>query len=157
MTSDIGLSRFQIDVAQLFFSLPASSDYAIAGGAGLIANDLISRPTHDLDLFAHAPTRTVVRASSQFLMAAAKMGWTVTALMDTPTFCRVPVLGPDDDVLVDLAIDSPPMHAPALTILGPTLMPLDRFADDEIPLPPHLVREVRAFFAAWREELRHSP
>jgi hypothetical protein len=35
------------------------------------------------------------------------------------------VIGPEDEVLVDLAIDSPPTYAPALTILGPTLMPLD--------------------------------
>lgn len=213
MTSGVELSRFQIDVAQLFFSLPASNGYAIAGGAGLIATELINRPTHDLDLFAHAPIRTVTRASGQFLTAAAAKGWTAIALVDTPTFYRVHVIGPDDEVLVDLAIDSPPTYAPALTILGPTLMPLDlagrkllalfcraeardfadvfilvqrfdkeallhqaartdsgfdplilaemfatleRFADDEIPMSSELVPEVRAFFAAWSEELHHS-
>lgn len=31
----------------------------------------------------------------------------------------------DDEVLVDLAIDSPPSLAPTMTVLGPTLAPLE--------------------------------
>lgn len=35
------------------------------------------------------------------------------------------VVDRDDEVLVDLAIDSPPTSPPTMTILGPTLVPLD--------------------------------
>lgn len=46
-----GLSAFQLDVARLFFSLPASSGFLLAGGAALLAQHLSSRPTEDLDFF----------------------------------------------------------------------------------------------------------
>jgi hypothetical protein len=39
------LSAFQIDVAQLFFSLPSARGFMLAGGAALIAQHLSSRPT----------------------------------------------------------------------------------------------------------------
>jgi hypothetical protein len=44
---------------------------------------------------------------------------------DSPTFCRLVVTDRDDEVLVDLAIDSPPHLAPTMTLLGPTLAPLE--------------------------------
>lgn len=46
-----GPSAFQIEVAQLFFSLPASDGFLIAGGGALLATGLTSRPTRDLDFF----------------------------------------------------------------------------------------------------------
>ena len=125
MTAGVGLTQFQIDVANQFFRLAASGGYAIAGGAGLIASALISRPTQDLDLFTYAPTRSVIEAREQFLDAAGESGWTTIVLVDSDTFCRIHVIGPDDEVLVDLAIDSPPTAPPTMTVLGPTLTSLD--------------------------------
>jgi hypothetical protein len=49
------LTEFQREVARLFFSLPESDGYLLAGGAALVASELTARPTQDLDLFAHAP------------------------------------------------------------------------------------------------------
>lgn len=46
-----GLAPFQDEVARAFFSLDASRDFVLSGGAALIAHDLISRSTGDLDLF----------------------------------------------------------------------------------------------------------
>ena len=46
-----GLTAFQVEVAQLFFALPASAGFLLAGGAALVAQHLTSRPTHDLDFF----------------------------------------------------------------------------------------------------------
>lgn len=43
---------------------------------------------------------------------------------DSPTFCRLVVSG-FDEVLVDLALDSPPSSPPTVTVLGPTLAPLE--------------------------------
>jgi hypothetical protein len=48
------LTEFQREVARLFFSLPESDGYLLAGGAALVASELTDRPTQDLDLFAHA-------------------------------------------------------------------------------------------------------
>jgi hypothetical protein len=44
---------------------------------------------------------------------------------DSPTFCRLVVIDRHDGVLVDLAVDSPPHLPPTMTLLGPTLAPLD--------------------------------
>ena len=41
-----GPSAFQIEVAKLFFSLPASEGFLIAGGGALLATGLTSRPTN---------------------------------------------------------------------------------------------------------------
>lgn len=118
-------SEFQIAVAHVFFGLNASEGYVVAGGAGLLASELINRPTEDLDLFTYSPVQTVTQARDTFLKALVRRGWTVTFLVDTRTFCRMHVIDRDEEVLVDLAIDSPPSSPPTMTILGPTLVPLD--------------------------------
>jgi hypothetical protein len=45
------LSAFQLEVTQLFFALPASLGFLLAGGAALLAQHLTARPTEDLDFF----------------------------------------------------------------------------------------------------------
>jgi hypothetical protein len=45
-----GLTPLQVQATRLFFSLPESVGFAVAGGA-LIARGLIHRPTRDVDLF----------------------------------------------------------------------------------------------------------
>jgi Nucleotidyl transferase AbiEii toxin, Type IV TA system len=49
----LALTDFQVEVAQLFFSLPAASGFLLAGGAALVAQHLTTRPTQDLDFFTH--------------------------------------------------------------------------------------------------------
>ena len=39
------LSAFQLEVARLFFALPASQGFLLAGGAALLAQHLTARPT----------------------------------------------------------------------------------------------------------------
>lgn len=55
MTDSAGsrLSRFQFDVAKLFFSLPESAGFLLAGGGALIVQGIVARDTEDLDFFAH--------------------------------------------------------------------------------------------------------
>ncbi|MGH8892365.1 MAG: nucleotidyl transferase AbiEii/AbiGii toxin family protein [Actinomycetes bacterium] len=118
-------SDFQIAVARVFFGLKASEGYVVAGGAGLLASELVNRPTQDLDFFTHLPVETVAQARDAFLEALTGRGWTATVLVDAPTFCRMHVVDRDDEVLVDLALDSPPKAAPMITLLGPTLVPLE--------------------------------
>jgi transcriptional regulator with XRE-family HTH domain len=53
--SDLDASRLltplQVEATQLFFSLPQSAGFAVAGGAALIVQGLIQRQTKDVDLF----------------------------------------------------------------------------------------------------------
>jgi hypothetical protein len=42
-----GLAAFQAEVARLFFALPESSGFLLAGGAALLAQHLTGRPTED--------------------------------------------------------------------------------------------------------------
>lgn len=51
LTALPALIAFQIEVARLFFTLPAGDRFLLAGGAALLAQHLTDRPTQDLDLF----------------------------------------------------------------------------------------------------------
>lgn len=73
------LTDFQLEVTRLFFSLPPSRGFLLAGGAALLAQHLTTRPTEDLDFFT-APDRSHVPAARDALEAAARrQGWTTTA------------------------------------------------------------------------------
>ena len=203
------LTHFQAEVAQLFFSLPASEGFLLAGGAALLANELTTRRTDDLDFFGQRDRADVVGMRDQFEAAIAGKGWSTARLQDGPTFVRLRVDGPHQ-LVVDIAIDAPPARPSVVSVVGPTFHPeelagrklaalfgraeardfadvwvlaqrfsrslilywalqvdlgidlgvlaemmrtLDRFADDEIPVAPTDVAELRRFFAKWAESL----
>jgi hypothetical protein len=125
MSSTEHLTALQVEVAKTFFALEAARGYLVAGGAALVASDLVARSTEDIDLFASAPTATVLPARDALIQALEGHGHKVAILQSATTFCRVIVSGGGGELLVDLAIDSPPVAAPTLTILGPTLAPLE--------------------------------
>ncbi|MDQ2874628.1 MAG: nucleotidyl transferase AbiEii/AbiGii toxin family protein [Actinomycetota bacterium] len=159
------LSAFQMKVARLFFALPASRGFLLAGGAALLAQHLTARSTEDLDFFT-APERGHVLAARDALEAAARQrGWSAQRIHDSETFCRMVIRSSDAEILVDLAVNAPPDLPASATPAGPTLAPeelaghkllaraaqidagfdakvladmiaaLDRFTDDEIPVP----------------------
>jgi Nucleotidyl transferase AbiEii toxin, Type IV TA system len=205
------LPAFQLEVARLFFALPASRGFLLAGGAALLAQHLTTRPTEDLDFFT-APERGHVPAARDALEAAGRQrGRTTERIHDSDTFCRMVIRSLDAGVLIDLAVNAPPDLPASATTAGPTLAPeelaghkllalfdraaardfadvyvlvrrfgkdvmlaratqidagfdakvladmiatLDRFADNEIPVPEDSsAAELRAFYAAWRSEL----
>jgi hypothetical protein len=115
------LTPFQREVALVFFALTAADGFLLAGGAALVAQDLSDRPTQDLDLFT-SRTGGVPEARDAFEAAARARGWKVTRIKDNPTFCRLEVHG-DVAVLVDLALESPPVGPPIATVLGPSYSP----------------------------------
>jgi hypothetical protein len=121
---DQALTDFQREVANVFFALPESGGYLLAGGAALVASELTVRPTRDLDLFTHAPIESINEARDALIVAATDRSWTTTVIRDAPTFCRLIIHGPED-LVVDLAVDSPPASPPTTTLLGPTLAPLE--------------------------------
>lgn len=69
------LSQFQLEVAKLFFSLPASKGFLLAGGAALIAQHLSLRPTRDLDFFTGRQAADVFAARDELVAAAYERGW----------------------------------------------------------------------------------
>lgn len=119
---DRWLTAFQVEVAQLFFSLSASGGFLLAGGAALAAQGLTERPTQDLDFFTRPDAGDVQQARAQFLAAATERGWDVDTVQDSDTFCRLLVHGPED-LLVDLALDSAPGKPVSASIAGPTFAP----------------------------------
>jgi hypothetical protein len=112
------LTPFQVDLATLIFELPASQGFLLAGGAALIAQRLIRRPTRDLDFFTRERT-AVPLARAEFERAATARGWQTEGIHDGATFCRLIVHGPED-VLVNLAMDSTAGRSLSVSIAGPT-------------------------------------
>ena len=119
----LALTGFQVEVARLFFSLPAAQGFLLTGGAALVAQQLSSRPTQDLD-FLTTRGDDVPAARDEFEAAAAGRGWAVIRVRDEPQFCRLQVHGPED-LLIDLIVDAPPDQPTAVSVLGPTLAPED--------------------------------
>ncbi len=119
------LTVLQIDLAGIFFGLDEAEGYFVTGGAALLASELIARPTEDLDLFTARPTMHVTRAKEAFVREVSGRECDVTIIQDGPTFCRMIVARAGEETLVDLAIDSPPHVGPTVTVLGPTLAPLE--------------------------------
>ncbi len=113
------LTDFQVVVARLFFSLPESDGFLLAGGAALAAQHLTARPTRDLDLFTRDGGPSVSVARDAFEAAVRARGWDVRRVRDGDTFCRLVISG-DEELLVDLALDSPPSLPASLSPLGPT-------------------------------------
>jgi Nucleotidyl transferase AbiEii toxin, Type IV TA system len=77
-----GLPAFQLEVARMFFALPASRGFLLAGGAALLAQHLTARPTEDLDFFT-APERGHVPAARDALEAAARQAPFYQAMYST--------------------------------------------------------------------------
>ncbi|GIG65385.1 nucleotidyl transferase AbiEii/AbiGii toxin family protein [Phytomonospora endophytica] len=117
------LTPLQIETLRMFFALPESSGFLLAGGAALVAQKLTKRPTHDLDFFSAPGTASVPAARDAVEHAAASRGWQVDRIQDAETFCRLKVAGMEEILLVDLAIDVAPAHATISTDLGPSFAP----------------------------------
>jgi hypothetical protein len=115
-----GLTEFQVEAAQVFFGLPSSSGFLLAGGAALLAQHLTDRPTHDLDLFTSPGRGDVMTAVVNFEAAAAARGWVVTRIQSTATFCRLVAHHRSQELLIDVAVDAPPGRPASVTIVGPT-------------------------------------
>jgi len=106
-------------VLHLFFSLPESDGFVLAGGAGLIAVGLSERPTEDIDLF--APEASVRAAGDALEIASSSKGWSVERVHDADTFRRLIIhLDGEEETMVDLAQDAGPLGEPTITAVGPT-------------------------------------
>lgn len=121
--SDSTLTELQRIVLELFFKLPEADGFVLAGGAALVASGLTERPTQDVDLFGSDLASGITAAADALEAAFADRGWTTERIRDTATFRRLIVRSPGDELLVDLAVDSPPLGVPTITAVGPTYPP----------------------------------
>jgi Nucleotidyl transferase AbiEii toxin, Type IV TA system len=86
------LSAFQQEVVRMFFALPASKGFLLAGGAALLAQHLTARPTEDLDFFTTPEQGRVPAARDALEAEARRRGWTTERIHDSDTFCRMVVM-----------------------------------------------------------------
>ncbi|MEV0838201.1 nucleotidyl transferase AbiEii/AbiGii toxin family protein [Actinocatenispora sera] len=121
MADSSNLTDIQVTVAQIFFQLPESRGYVVAGGAALLASHLIDRATDDIGLFASTPVRSVTAAKKSLVAALEERGSAVQTGRESATFSRLLVSHLEAHTVVDIAIDSQPATPPTVTILGPTL------------------------------------
>jgi hypothetical protein len=107
-----GLTPLQVQATRLFFSLPESVGFAVAGGA-LIARGLIHRPTRDVDLFlidADAPG--IALAVRAFETAIGSRGWSHRRVIDQGDFVRLAITSDQESLIIDLGRDSPARNPP---------------------------------------------
>lgn len=117
------LTDFQTEITRLFFSLPASNGFLLAGGGALLATGLTARPTQDLDFFGSPDLVDIGAARDQFEAALGTRGITCERVQESGNFIRLRLSTDVDVLVVDLAIDSPPGRPPVMTIIGPTFDP----------------------------------
>jgi Nucleotidyl transferase AbiEii toxin, Type IV TA system len=129
------LTPLQLRATRLFFSLPESAGFAVAGGAALLAQGMIHRPTRDVDLFLlDAATSGVTTAADSFEAALDHKGWSHQRVIDQRDFIRLEVSDNSETLIVDLGRDSPPEEPIDTTDLGPTLSPRDLTARKTLAL-----------------------
>ena len=134
MTSSL-LTALQVRASRLFFSLPDSDGFAVAGGAALIARGLIDRPTQDVDLFLLDASKSgVSSAATAFEAAMDARSWPHERVIDQQDFIRLAVSDGQDNLIIDLGRDSPPADPAGSTELGPTLSPRDLAARKTLAL-----------------------
>jgi hypothetical protein len=112
------LEEFQSDVARVFFSLPASHGYVLAGGGALLATGLSDRATEDLDFFGNRTTREISIVSRIFELAAIREGWQTRLVRRNEEFARLHVEG-SDSTLIDICLDVAPTRTTTMTQHGP--------------------------------------
>lgn len=169
------ITVFQTEVAQVFFSLPETESFLLAGGLTLAAHGLSQRPTEDFDAFTFR-AGDVTRAFEAFAVAADDQGWRVRVVQASETFVRLEVVGADSLLaLFDRAMprDFVDVYVLArrwdqarlielakatdagfeLTVLLAAIRQLDGFSDGDLPIAESEVEELRTFFRAWTAQL----
>lgn len=99
------LTSLQERVAQIIASLEEADDFALAGGAALIARGDVQRQTRDLDFFGltGAAVDRLVPSAERALQAA---GLAVHRIQVNPGFARLIIESGDDRTELDLAADA---------------------------------------------------
>jgi Nucleotidyl transferase AbiEii toxin, Type IV TA system len=123
------LTPLQERVARIVAALPAADGFALAGGAALVALQIVDRETRDLDFFG-AATGDVAALADAAGAALAAEGLAVAVQASHAGFARLEVSDGQDATELDLGVDArirPAEPGP----LGPTLA-LEELAADKL-------------------------
>ncbi len=120
-------------LAALALGLPEARQVALAGGGALLAHDLISRPTQDIDLFTPDPAE-LARVTEALTAALRDRGYAVDVTRRVDTFAHLDVASPDGRAMaVELAVDARIRDTVQLSF-GPVLHPDEIAADKTLAL-----------------------
>lgn len=89
-----------------------------------MAQGIVPRSTEDLDFFTSRGAGSVEAASDALISAITAHGWAHAWVRTGDEFRRWAITGPET-VLIDLAVDSPAISAPTVTIAGPSFAPAE--------------------------------
>ena len=126
------ITPFQAEVVQAFFTLDESEGFFIAGGMAMIANGIVDRDTEDLDAF--TSRADVLAAGNALEDLASRRGWDVRKTILGDSFVRLRITHGNEEMKVELARDSAPLHAVHATFLGPTLVDEDAVGNKMLAL-----------------------
>jgi len=88
----------------MFLALPEAAEFALAGGAALVARGVVNRSTEDLDFF--VPVAEAVRLAADALVRVLdREDLGVSLVRSGPSFARLKVDDGEEEVLVDLGYD----------------------------------------------------
>jgi predicted nucleotidyltransferase component of viral defense system len=114
------LSPLQARIAEIVAGLEEADDFALAGGAALIARGEVNRTTRDLDFFGRTGA-AVDELAPAVDRALRSTGFEVQVIRQSPGFVRLAVASSNDRTELDLAADArlfpvePGLPAPTLS------------------------------------------
>jgi hypothetical protein len=121
------LSGLQERIARILADLNEAREFALAGGAALIAGGLVDRETKDLDFFADRP-EAVLELLPVLEDALRQAGLQVERRQAQAGFARLAASDGVESTEVDLCYDVR-LRAPEVTALGPVLAAEELAAD----------------------------
>lgn len=113
------LTKFQRELIHLFFTLPSSKHFVLAGGGAMLVHRLTNRITHDLDFFGINYITDVSSLLGELLDGIDKNDWNFSIVQQSKQFVRLKV-SHVEELIIDIAIDAPPRWPITQTDLGPT-------------------------------------
>jgi len=116
------LTTFQTSIARLFFGIGRSNGYLLGGGGALLAHGLTNRATQDLDFVGSSNTDSADAVAVHFARTAESHGIATQIIQTGDTFARL-VVTDDAQLIIDIAVDVPPIFNPVTTDAGPTFAP----------------------------------
>lgn len=99
------LSSLQLEIARIMAELPEAHGFALAGGAALIVQGIVSRTTRDLDYFSPSDEE-IGRALPAIEEALRSAGLTIQRIQEAKTFARLHISRGQEECLLDLARDA---------------------------------------------------
>ena len=121
------LSSLQERIARILAALPEAREFALAGGAALIAGGLVERETRDLDFFADRP-EAVLELLPVLEDCLRQAGFQVERQRAQAGFARLAVSDGAGSTEVDLCYDVR-LHPVEITTIGAVLASEELAAD----------------------------